>query len=62
MDDEDVMSMESPAESDAELSDAPILDTDDRLPKLKPGIIYLSTVPNGYNVSQTTAFFSEFGR
>jgi len=30
--------------------------------KQKPGIVYLSSVPTGYNVSQTTAFFSEFGK
>ena len=30
--------------------------------KRKPGIIYLSSVPSGMNVSQTTSFFSEFGR
>jgi len=30
--------------------------------KRKPGIIYLSSVPNGMNVSQTTTFFAEFGR
>jgi len=30
--------------------------------KRKPGIVYLSSVPSGMNVSQTTAFFSEFGR
>jgi len=30
--------------------------------KRKPGIIYLSSVPAGMNVSQTTTFFSEFGR
>jgi len=28
----------------------------------KPGIIYLSRVPAGFNVSQTTTFFTEFGR
>jgi len=28
----------------------------------KPGIVYLSTVPTGFNVSQTTTFFTEFGR
>merc|ERR1719342_2042570 len=28
----------------------------------KPGVIYLSSVPEGMNVTQTTAFFSEFGR
>jgi len=30
--------------------------------KRKPGIIYLSSVPAGMNVSQTTTFFSEFGK
>jgi len=30
--------------------------------KRKPGIIYLSSIPNGYNVSRTTGFFSQFGR
>ena len=30
--------------------------------KKKPGIIYLSSIPNGYNVSRTTGFFSQFGR
>jgi len=30
--------------------------------KNKPGIIYLSKVPTGFNVSQTTTFFSEYGR
>jgi len=28
----------------------------------KPGIVYLSRVPAGFNVSQTTTFFTEFGR
>ena len=28
----------------------------------KPGIVYLSKVPAGFNVSQTTTFFTEFGR
>ena len=30
--------------------------------KRKPGIIYLSSIPIGYNVSRTTGFFSQFGR
>jgi len=30
--------------------------------KRKPGIVFLSTIPPGYNVSQTTTFFSQFGR
>jgi ESF2/ABP1 family protein len=30
--------------------------------KRKPGIIYLSSVPDGMNVSRTTSFFAEFGR
>ena len=62
MDDEVSLSQDSPAESEAEISDGGIAETEDRVTKLKPGIVYLSTVPNGYNVSQTTAFFSEFGR
>jgi ESF2/ABP1 family protein len=28
----------------------------------KPGIIYLSTIPPGFNVSRTTAFFAQFGQ
>ena len=50
--------VESSTESDTEL--------DGRTPKAvispKPGIIYLSRVPTGFNVSQTTTFFTEFGR
>jgi len=30
--------------------------------KRKPGIIYLSSIPIGYNVSRTTGFFSQYGR
>ena len=30
--------------------------------KRKPGIIFLSSIPNGFNVSRTTGFFSQFGR
>ena len=51
--------LDSSNESDAEVTD--VL-RDDNSSKQKPGIIYLSSVPNGYNVGQTTAFFSEFGR
>lgn len=50
--------LDSSNESDAEVTD--VL-RDDNSSKQKPGIIYLSSVPNGYNVGQTTAFFSEFG-
>eukprot|EP00096_Caligus_rogercresseyi_P013817 TRINITY_DN6418_c0_g1_i1.p1 TRINITY_DN6418_c0_g1~~TRINITY_DN6418_c0_g1_i1.p1 ORF type:complete len:304 (-),score=140.43 TRINITY_DN6418_c0_g1_i1:249-1160(-) len=28
----------------------------------KPGIIYLSSIPSGFNVSRTTAYFSELGQ
>ncbi|CAB4061776.1 ESF2 [Lepeophtheirus salmonis] len=28
----------------------------------KPGIIYLSSIPHGFNVSRTTAYFSKFGQ
>uniref|UniRef100_A0A0K2UH24 Activator of basal transcription 1 n=1 Tax=Lepeophtheirus salmonis TaxID=72036 RepID=A0A0K2UH24_LEPSM len=30
--------------------------------KKKPGIIYLSSIPHGFNVSRTTAYFSKFGQ
>ena len=30
--------------------------------KKKPGIVFLSSIPNGFNVSRTTVFFSQFGR
>jgi len=43
-----------------------IIQNDDRKlkddKKRKPGIIYLSSIPIGYNVSRTTGFFSQFGR
>lgn len=57
-----IHSMESSVESEPdqdELSDNIVLTKES---KHKPGIIYLSRVPTGYNVSQTTQFFSEFGR
>ena len=28
----------------------------------KPGILFLSSIPHGYNVSMTTSFFSQFGQ
>ncbi len=35
----------------------------DVLPSLrKPGILYLSSIPPGFNVSQTTLFFAQFGQ
>jgi len=30
--------------------------------KKKPGIIYLSSIPQGFNVSRTTGFFAQYGR
>lgn len=30
--------------------------------KKKPGIVYLSFIPVGFNVSQTTMFFTQFGQ
>ena len=30
--------------------------------KKKPGIIYLSSIPPGFNVSCTIGFFSQFGK
>merc|ERR1712130_766993 len=38
------------------------LDSEMQEKKKKPGVIFLSSVPDGMNVTQTTAFFSEFGR
>ena len=57
----DIKSLDSSAESDADTDDLrePITQRRD---KAKPGIVYLSKVPSGYNVSQTTTFFAEFGR
>ena len=57
----DIKSLDSSAESDADQEDSrePITERRD---KTKPGIVYLSKVPSGYNVSQTTSFFAEFGR
>jgi len=33
-----------------------------RRKRRKPGIVYLSCIPPGYNVSQTTMFFTQFGQ
>lgn len=33
-----------------------------RTKKRKPGIVYLSSIPPTYNVSQTTMYFSQFGQ
>ena len=55
-----IHSMESSVESEPDQDDLNIVMTKES--KHKPGIIYLSRVPTGYNVSQTTQFFSEFGR
>ena len=30
--------------------------------KKKPGIIYLSAIPPGFNVSRTTGFFAQYGK
>ena len=30
--------------------------------KKKPGIVYLSSIPTGYNVTRTITFFSQFGK
>ena len=30
--------------------------------KRKPGIVYLSSIPTGFNVSRTTSYFSQFGQ
>ena len=33
-----------------------------RRKRRKPGIVYLSCIPPGWNVSQTTMFFTQFGQ
>jgi hypothetical protein len=30
--------------------------------KKKPGIVYLSSIPAGFNVARTITFFSQFGK
>lgn len=62
MDEDAVNSMESSAESETEIQDSKQSKNVSTGTKHKPGIIYLSKVPTGFNVSQTTSFFSEFGR
>ena len=57
----DIKSVDSSAESEADLEDSREASTV-RRDKAKPGIVYLSKVPSGFNVSQTTSFFAEFGR
>lgn len=34
----------------------------DKASKKKPGIIFLSSIPPGFNVSTSIAFFSQFGK
>ena len=34
----------------------------DKSNKKKPGIIFLSSIPPGFNVTTTIAFFSQFGK
>jgi len=51
---------ESSTESDEENMLSRINTEEER--KKKPGIIYLSSIPHGMNVSQTTSFFCEFGK
>ena len=60
MEDENSTPVDSSTESDTEVETAsPQKKT---VTSHKPGIVYLSTVPTGFNVSQTTTFFTEFGR
>jgi len=56
----DVAAEESSTESDDE--NIPSRVNMDEGRKKKPGIIFLSSIPTGMNVSQTTSFFSEFGK
>ena len=60
MEEENSTPVDSSTESDTEVETAsPQKKT---VTSHKPGIVYLSTVPTGFNVSQTTTFFTEFGR
>ena len=60
MEEENSTPVESSTESDGEVeTGSPQKKT---VTPHKPGIVYLSTVPTGFNVSQTTTFFTEFGR
>ena len=60
MEEENSTPMDSSTESDGEVeAGSPQKKT---VTPHKPGIVYLSTVPTGFNVSQTTTFFTEFGR
>ena len=52
------MDRESSSESEYEQDDI----ADGMHKNREPGVIYLSPVPSGMTVSQTTSFFSEFGR
>jgi len=54
--------IESPKKKRKVESSRKRLDSETQEKKKKPGVIYLSSVPDGMNVTQTTAFFSEFGR
>jgi len=56
----DVAAEESSTESDEE--NIPSRVNMEEGKKKKPGIIFLSTIPLGMNVSQTTSFFSEYGK
>jgi len=56
----DVAAEESSTESDEE--NIPSRVNMEEGKKKKPGIIFLSSIPQGMNVSQTTSFFSEFGK
>jgi len=56
----DVAPEESSTESDEE--NIPSRVNMEEGKKKKPGIIFLSSIPQGMNVSQTTSFFSEFGK
>lgn len=56
----DVAAEESGTESDDE--NIPSRVNMDEGRKKKPGIIFLSSIPLGMNVSQTTSFFSDFGK
>merc|ERR1711913_83596 len=52
---------ESATESDEE-NMLDMLNTEEEARRKKPGIIFLSSIPQGMNVSQTTQYFCQFGK
>ena len=59
--DQDNQDVETMEEANNWPPQVPLTVTGDKNKK-KPGIIYLSSIPPGFNVSCTIAFFSQFGK